>query len=84
MEHADGLTDRAWPPWNDELLIQEDVQVVVQINGKVRAQLNMPAGSSQVVVLEAALGDARVQRHTLGKPPRKVVYVPDRLLSLVV
>jgi leucyl-tRNA synthetase len=84
MGHARGLTDHPWPEWDESMLVREEAVIVVQINGKVRAQLGLPAGSAQDAVLEAAVADPRVQRHLEGKSLRKVVYVQDRLLSLVV
>lgn len=83
LGQAESLVDYPWPAWDQAMLVQDKVQVVVQINGKVRAQLTLPSGASQEDVLEAALADPRVRKHTGGKSPRKVVHVPDRLLSLV-
>lgn len=84
MGNESSLVDHPWPTWREEMLLREEVGVVVQINGKVRAQLTMPVGASQEEVLEAALGDPRVQKHIGGRPIKKVVHVPDKLLSIVV
>jgi leucyl-tRNA synthetase len=84
MGHTSGLTDHPWPVWDAAMLVREEVQIAVQVNGKLRGQLDLPAGSLQQAVLEAALADPRIQRHVSGRPLRKVVYVQDRLLSLVI
>jgi leucyl-tRNA synthetase len=57
---------------------------VVQVNGKVRAKVELAAGASKDDALEAALDIDNVQRHMDGKAVRKVIHVPDRLLNLVV
>lgn len=84
LGHTDSLVEHPWPRWDQALLMREEVQLVVQINGKVRAQLIVPAGASQQVVMEMAMADPRVIKHMAGRSPRKVVHVVDRLLSLVV
>jgi leucyl-tRNA synthetase len=84
MGHAHGLVDHPWPSWNEAFLGQDTVQIAVQVNGKIRGQLSLPAGHPQDSVLERALADPKLQRHIQGKALRKVVYVPDRLLSLVI
>jgi leucyl-tRNA synthetase len=58
--------------------------VVVQVNGKARGKLSVPRDSDEAMVVAAAQGNAGVRRFTEGKEVRKVVYVPNRLLNLVV
>jgi leucyl-tRNA synthetase len=84
MGYTDALVTHPWPSWDEDMLVQEEVTVPVQVNGKVRCQLKLPSGTPQDHALEKALEEAGVQRHIQGKTLRKVIYVPDRLLSLVV
>lgn len=84
MGHKELLVAHPWPKWDREMLVKEEVQVVVQINGKVRAQLVLPAGTPQEAALEAALADPKVQKHLAGRSPKRVIYVPDKILSLAV
>jgi leucyl-tRNA synthetase len=58
--------------------------VVVQINGKVRDRLEVEAGAAEDAVREMALRSAAVTKHLDGKPPKKVIYVPGKLVSIVV
>jgi len=58
--------------------------VVVQVNGKLRDKLELPAGAAEAAVKEAALASAAVRSHMGGKPPRKVIYVPGKLINVVV
>jgi leucyl-tRNA synthetase len=84
MGHTGGLVDRLWPSWNESMLVREEVRIAIQINGKVRGQIDVPAGSDQKYVLESTLANSKIKRYTEGKNLAKIVYVPDRLLSLVV
>jgi leucyl-tRNA synthetase len=56
----------------------------VQVNGKLRGRVTVPAGADEATVREAALADANVQRFMEGKPVRKFVYVPGKLANVVV
>ncbi|NNL05538.1 MAG: leucine--tRNA ligase [Xanthomonadales bacterium] len=74
----------SWPEVDEQARVREMVTLVVQINGKLRAKLEMAPGASQQETVEAAMAVENVQRHTQGKQLRKVIHVPDRLLNLVV
>ena len=84
MGNQEWLVDHPWPAWDESFLVKEEVRIVVQINGKVRGQMDMPVGSEEKVVLEQALDDSKIQRHIDGKELKKVIYVQDKLLSLVI
>ena len=84
LGHEKWLVDHPWPAWDESFLVKEEVRIVVQINGKVRGQMDMPVGTGEKVVLEKALEDSKIQRHIDGKELKKVIYVQDKLLSLVV
>jgi len=84
MGHTEGLVDHPWPSWDQAMLVQEEERIAVQINGKVRGQLSLPVGSPKEVAVEMALSDPRIRRHLEGKELGKVIYVPGRMLSLVV
>ncbi|HWP34633.1 MAG TPA: leucine--tRNA ligase [Thermodesulfobacteriota bacterium] len=73
-----------WPAYDPALVQAEEVLIVVQVNGKVRSRITLPADSPEEAVREAALADARVREFTGGRPPRKVVVVPNRLVNIVV
>jgi leucyl-tRNA synthetase len=64
--------------------VAEEVTIVVQINGKVRARLSVAAGATEESVTEMALADAKVAEWVQGKTIRKKIYVPDKILNLVV
>jgi leucyl-tRNA synthetase len=84
LGHADLLTESPWPEADPALVVDESVVVAVQVNGKLRAQLPLPRDASEEAAREAALNDANVQRAMDGKAIRKLIYVPNRIVNVVV
>jgi leucyl-tRNA synthetase len=74
----------AWPVADQALLVEEQVEVVVQVNGKLRDRLHVPPGTPEDELRELALASPRVQAHVNGSEIRKIIVVPDRLVSIVV
>ena len=77
------LADSAWPKFDAAAAAVPEVTVVVQVSGKLRDRLSLPAGTSEEKVLEAALASDKVRAAFDGRKPSKVVFVPDRLINLV-
>jgi leucyl-tRNA synthetase len=73
----------AWPKFDPALLIEDEVTVAVQVNGKLRDTLTAPKGSARETLEEMALASEKVARILEGKVPRKVIVVPDRLVNIV-
>jgi leucyl-tRNA synthetase len=78
------IVDQRWPSTDPLALERESVEVVVQVNGKLRGRVTVPVGADESVVREAALADTNVRRFMEGKPVRKFVYVPGKLANVVV
>jgi leucyl-tRNA synthetase len=78
------LCAAAWPVPDEAARARLQVTLVVQINGKLRARLELEPGASKDQALEQALAIENVQRHMDGKEVRKVIHIPDRLLNIVV
>jgi leucyl-tRNA synthetase len=78
------IHEQLWPEYNADLAAAERVTIVVQVNGKVRDRMELPADVGQDEVVSTALASARVRQHLNGKEPRQVHYVPGRLVSIVV
>jgi len=78
------LAYEPWPAWDPALVLEATVTLAVQVNGKLRATLDLPRGTDQAAAEKAALADERVRRHLNGGQLRKVIFVPDRLVNLVV
>ena len=73
-----------WPEYDERLTRADEVELVVQVNGKVRTRLTVPRGLNEGQVMPLVLADPTVKRFVNGKPVRKVVYVQDRVVNLVV
>jgi len=73
-----------WPQYDEAALRQDTVQIVVQVNGKLRAKFNIPTESSEEQIKELVLADQRVQEFIQSKPLKKFIHVPQKLVNLVV
>ena len=78
------IHQQPWPRFAPALAAEEIITLVVQVNGKLRARLEVPADVTEEAARQAALADANVQHHIAGKQVRQVVYVPGRLVNVVV
>ena len=76
--------DQRWPDPDEEWLREEIVEVVVQVNGRVRSRLRVPPSLAEEEALDLARADPRVDAHLSGKTIRKTIYLPGRLLNIVV
>jgi leucyl-tRNA synthetase len=77
------VLQQPWPAWNETLAAEETVTLVVQVNGKVRARIEVPAGINEDEAKEIALSDENVQCHIGSQEIRKAIYVPGRLVNVV-
>jgi leucyl-tRNA synthetase len=84
LGHGEGLWNTSWPAFDAELARDEEVEVVVQVNGRVRAKLTVPAGLGEAELVPKALAIPAVVQHIDGKRVVKRIVVPDKLVNLVV
>jgi len=84
LGHDTLLADEPWPKAAAALLLDERVTVAVQVNGKLRATLELPRDADQDAASKAALAQEGVTRALAGKPVRKVILVPNRIINLVI
>ena len=84
LGHTDTIHVNHWPKWDEKYLTSDTITIIVQVNGKLRSKLELSADANQQIVEEAALADANVQKFTNNKPPKKMVYVPGKLVNIVV
>ena len=82
--HHDRLDEVPWPRYSEEAIEEEKLLIVVQVNGKVRGKITVPADATQEHIETVALADPRVQGFLDGKKVQRVVYVPRRLVNIVV
>ena len=78
------LLDQPWPQADEQALIQDEIEIVVQVNGKLRGQIRIAREADQATIERIALEHEHVQKNIAGQPIRKVVIVPGRLVNIVV
>ncbi|WP_411845840.1 class I tRNA ligase family protein [Roseibacillus persicicus] len=77
------LSEQTWPQYDESLLVESEITIIVQVNGKLRSKLQVPADFSKGDLESAALADEKVKVHTDGKTIRKVIVVPGKLVNIV-
>lgn len=82
-KHGD-IIDAPWPTPDPAALEQDEIELVVQVNGKLRGQILVPKDATKEAIEKLALADAGVAKHTEGKPIKKLIVVPGRLINVVV
>jgi len=84
LGHETVVMDESWPLYDEAALVKENIELVVQVNGKLRATIQVPANADKDSIEKIALDSDNVQAHIEGKDIRKVIVVPGRLVNLVV
>jgi len=84
FEGQGSVYDAGWPEWDEAALVQDEIELVLQVNGKLRGKVNVPAGADEAQLREWALANERVRGFVGDKPVRKVIVVPGKLVNVVV
>ena len=84
LGHTDTIHVNHWPKWDEKYLKSDTMTIIVQVNGKLRSKLKLPVDTDRQGVEAVALADENVQKFTNNKPPKKMVYVPGKLVNIVV
>jgi leucyl-tRNA synthetase len=84
LGHTSAVVDEAWPEPDTRALALDTVEIVVQVNGRLRARVPVPAGADEATARAAALADPGVARFVAGQPVRKLIYVPGKLVNVVI
>jgi len=80
----DSVHTREWPVWIEDDLVKDTVEIVVQIKGKIKDRISVPAGASSAEIEKIALGREKIQDFLQGSVPRRVIVVPGRLVNIIV
>ncbi len=83
LGHSASLFDARWLNYDEEAVKADEILIVVQVNGKVRSRITVPADASDDEVKQTALAADRIQKYLQGKEPRKVILVPKKLVNVV-
>ncbi len=84
LGHATAIVDELWPEADAAALAQDTIEIVVQVNGKLRGRVPVPAGADEATAREAALADPGVAKFVAGQTVRKLIYVPGKLVNVVI
>lgn len=84
LGHEELIVDAAWPKVDQTALKQDEIQLIVQVNGKLRGRVRVPVKATDELIQEQALADENVGRFVEGKTIRKVIIVPGKLVNIVV
>jgi leucyl-tRNA synthetase len=83
MGHKNSIAEAAWPEVDSSALVQSSIDLVVQVNGKVRGKIQVSVDESKEEIEQLALSESNVQRFIEGNTVRKVIVVPGRLVNIV-
>lgn len=84
LGNKSSITQVDWPEYDEEKLVDDEIELVVQVNGKVRDKITVPAGITEEDAKEKALASTKIQKYTDGKEIRKVIFIQGKLISIVV
>ena len=73
-----------WPKWDEKLIKDDEIKIMIQVNGKVRSEIMVPADETEENITTEALKNGAIQKYLEGKSPKKVIYVKNRLVNIVV
>ncbi|ASY42992.1 leucine--tRNA ligase [Taylorella equigenitalis] len=77
------ILDASWPQVDQKALVADEIEMVLQINGKLRGQITVPNGSSKEQIEQLALQHPQIERHLEGRTPKKIIVVPNKLVNVV-
>ena len=83
LGHAEAVVDCRWPECDQDALVQEEFTLVVQVNGKVRGKVSVPKDAERGAIESRVLEEANVRKHLQGKPVKKIIVVPGKLVNVV-
>ncbi|HAK06312.1 MAG TPA: leucine--tRNA ligase, partial [Spartobacteria bacterium] len=78
------ITEQKWPAYDEQLLVEDEVEIVVQINGKVRDRIRLSILATEDEMKAAALANPKIQQLIAGRAIRKIVVVPKKLINIVI
>jgi leucyl-tRNA synthetase len=82
--HQPSIANQKWPEYQEELTIDDEIELVIQINGKVRSKIQVPLGLPKETLQDLAMKEERIIDLTTGKNIVKTIVVPDKLVNIVV
>ena len=84
LGYGDDILNAPWPEVDEAALVQDEIEIVLQVNGKLRGSLTVAKTADKATLEQLALAHEAVQRHLAGATPKKIIVVPGRLINIVV
>ncbi len=84
LGHTTEIESESWPQYDEQALVQENIELMVQVNGKLRDKITVQANAEDEVIKTTALNSEKIQNHINGKPVKKIIVVKGRLVNIVV
>ncbi len=84
LGNRDSVLEVAWPAYREEAIAEDELLIVVQVNGKVRSRFNIAADANEEAIKAAALSDERIETRIAGRQAKKVIVVQKKLVNIVV
>jgi len=84
LGHEAAVVNEQWPIVDENALVRNTIDIVIQVNGKVRGHITVPLSTDQDTLKQMALSEENVQKHLEGKPVKKVIIVPNKLINVVI
>jgi leucyl-tRNA synthetase len=84
LGRTESVHSQAWPVYDEGMIVQDEVEIVVQVNGKVRDRVKVPVGASEDQTRSVVMDQKKVKPYVEGKDIVKVIFVPEKLMNLVV
>jgi leucyl-tRNA synthetase len=84
LGHEESVHISRWPQWDEKLVADDTFRMAVQVNGKLRGEVEVPVGASQQAAEKLARADDKIADQLTGHRTKKVIYVPDRLINFVI
>ena len=83
LGHDEMLANKPWPEYDESALVRDEIELVVQVNGKLRSKINVSADADNEAIEQSAMADEKIRTNIEGKTIRKVIVVPGRLVNIV-
>jgi len=83
LGHSSLVIDEAWPQADKSAMVQDSIELMLQVNGKLRGKIKVVADANKELIEKLAQEDEHVKTHTEGKTVRKIIVVPGRLVNIV-
>jgi leucyl-tRNA synthetase len=84
LGHAESLAYESWPEYDEELIKEKEIELAVQVNGKIKGKIVVSANASEEQIKQEALSREKVTVAMAGREPRKVIVIKSRLVNIVV